>query len=44
MQATNLATTLLGFSMKFNSNHDPLAARFYLFKVVNGKTQPVVGG
>jgi branched-chain amino acid transport system substrate-binding protein len=44
MQATNLGTTLLGFSMKFNSNHDPLAARFYLFKVVNGKTQPVVGG
>src|SRR5215208_541618 len=44
MQATNLGTTLLGFSMKFNSNHDPLAARFYLFRVVNGKTQPVAGG
>jgi branched-chain amino acid transport system substrate-binding protein len=44
MQATNLKTTLLGFPLKFNLNHDPLAARFYLFKIVNGKTQAVFGG
>jgi len=44
MQVTNIGTSLLGFPVKFNLNHDPLAARFYLFKVVNGRTQPVVGG
>ena len=36
--------SFLGFPLKFNLNHDPLAARFYLFKIVNGKTQAVAGG
>jgi len=44
MQSTDLKSTILGYPMKFNLNHDPVAARFYLFKVVNGKTRPVVGG
>lgn len=44
MQSTDLKTTILGYPMKFNLNHDPVAARFYLFKVVNGKTQAVPGG
>jgi branched-chain amino acid transport system substrate-binding protein len=44
MQSTDLKSTILGYPMKFNLNHDPVAARFYLFKVVNGKTQPVAGG
>ncbi|MCA1657139.1 MAG: branched-chain amino acid ABC transporter substrate-binding protein, partial [Actinobacteria bacterium] len=39
MQATNLKATLLGFPMRFNLNHDPLAGKFFLFKVVNGKPQ-----
>src|SRR5215210_1444095 len=44
MQSTDLKTTILGYPMKFNLNHDPVSARFYLFKIVNGKTQPVAGG
>jgi len=44
MQSTDLKTTILGYPMKFNPNHDPVSARFYLFKVVNGKTRPVLGG
>ena len=44
MQSTDLKTTILGYPMKFNLNHDPVSARFYLFKVVNGKTRPVLGG
>jgi ABC-type branched-subunit amino acid transport system substrate-binding protein len=35
----SIAPTLLGGSLKFNRNHDPATARFYLFKVVNGKAQ-----
>jgi branched-chain amino acid transport system substrate-binding protein len=35
----NIASTLLGFAMKFNKNNDPAAARFYLFRVVDGKSQ-----
>lgn len=33
-----VGSTLLGGSLKFNKNHDPSSARFYLFKVVNGKS------
>jgi branched-chain amino acid transport system substrate-binding protein len=32
-----VAPTLLGGSLQFNKNHDPTTARFYLFKVVDGK-------
>lgn len=35
----SLSSTLLGGSLKFNKNHDPSTARFYLFKVVDGKAQ-----
>lgn len=35
----NIPTTLLGFGMKFNKNNDPAAARFYLFRVVDGKSE-----
>ena len=37
--STNIANTLLGFPMRFNRNHDPVTARFFIFRVVNGKTQ-----
>jgi branched-chain amino acid transport system substrate-binding protein len=36
---TAIGTTILGGPLNFNKNHDPGAARFYLFKVVNGKSQ-----
>jgi branched-chain amino acid transport system substrate-binding protein len=32
-----IAPTLLSSSFKFNKNHDPTTARFYLFRVVNKK-------
>jgi branched-chain amino acid transport system substrate-binding protein len=35
----SIAPTLLGSSFKFNKNNDPRTARFYLFRVVNGKAQ-----
>jgi branched-chain amino acid transport system substrate-binding protein len=34
-----IAPTLLTSSFRFNKNHDPSTARFYLFKVVNGKSK-----
>jgi branched-chain amino acid transport system substrate-binding protein len=34
----SIAPTLLSSSFKFNKNHDPRTARFYLFKVVNKKS------
>jgi hypothetical protein len=36
---TNILNSILGGGLKFNKNHDPAAARFYLFRVVNGKAQ-----
>jgi branched-chain amino acid transport system substrate-binding protein len=36
---TNILNSILGGGLKFNKNHDPSAARFYLFRVVNGKAQ-----
>ena len=39
LRRTNIANTLLGGNLRFNRNNDPLAARFYLFRVVNGKAQ-----
>jgi branched-chain amino acid transport system substrate-binding protein len=36
---TNIANTLLGFPMRFNKNNDPVASRFFIFRVVNGKTR-----
>lgn len=39
LRSTNIPNTLLGFPMRFNRNHDPVTARFFIFRVVNGKTQ-----
>jgi branched-chain amino acid transport system substrate-binding protein len=35
----NLKSSLLGYPIKFNKNHDPIQSRFFIFKVTNGKTQ-----
>ena len=35
----SLGNILLGGNFKFNKNNDPATARFYLFRVVNGKSQ-----
>lgn len=34
-----VAGSLLGGTLKFNKNNDPATARFYVFKIVDGKTQ-----
>jgi branched-chain amino acid transport system substrate-binding protein len=39
LKKVNIPSTLLGGSLRFNKNNDPSTARFYLFKVVNGKSQ-----
>jgi branched-chain amino acid transport system substrate-binding protein len=39
LRRTNIPNTILGGNLRFNRNNDPLAARFYLFRVVNGKAQ-----
>ena len=36
---TKIVNTILGGSLTFNKNHDPATARFYLFRVVDGKSQ-----
>jgi branched-chain amino acid transport system substrate-binding protein len=39
LRTTRLSSTLLGGGFRFNRNNDPSTARFYIFRVVNGKSQ-----
>ena len=39
LRTTSLSSTLLGGGFRFNRNNDPATARFYIFRVVNGKSQ-----
>ena len=39
LKRVNIPNTLLGGNLRFNNNNDPRSARFYLFRVVNGKAE-----
>jgi branched-chain amino acid transport system substrate-binding protein len=41
LPAVRFDNVLLGGTLLFNRNHDPRSARFYLFRVVNGKARAV---